>query len=56
MNHESTSPRQFDSHGWRIYYECVSPSGSRLAVSCEAEAWFWHLLGYRVRRWIQAAR
>jgi hypothetical protein len=45
-----------DGLGWRICYECVSPAtGSRLRVLNEAEAYFWHLLGYEIRRLLEAA-
>lgn len=45
------------SLGWRYCYECVAPAtGSRLRILNEAEAYFWFLLGYEVRRMVEPSR
>jgi|EndMetStandDraft_2_1072991.scaffolds.fasta_scaffold2474146_1 hypothetical protein len=44
-----------DDTGWRYCYECTSAQGSRLATRSEAEAYFWYLLGYEIRRMLERA-
>ncbi len=43
------------SLGWRYCYECISPGGSRMRVLSEAEAYFWYVLGYQIRRMLERA-
>ena len=56
MDHNKNPVDDADGLGWRFCYECVSPfTGSRLQVLSEAEAYFWHLLGYEIRRMLARA-
>ena len=40
---------------WRYSYDCTAPDGSHLVTSSEAEACFWHMLGYEVVRLLERA-
>ena len=56
MKQNKSLDEDADGLGWRVCYECVSPTtGSRLRVVNEAEAYFWHLLGYEIRRMLEPA-
>ena len=52
-----TNIKQEDSGslGWAYCSDCASPPGSRIHVLSEAEAYFWYLLGYQIRRMLERA-